>query len=279
MQQKVKAFSPANISCVFKIHTDKNPRWAGSLGFGFTINEGVIAEVTKSDTTEILFNKKLINFPAVEKVINSLTKEKVKVDLTTPLPLGCGFGLSGACSLATAYAVDKLLGLKKSKKELATIAHIADVESKTGLGDVTNQYFGGMLVKFESSSHFVVKKLPFENTPVYCISFSKLETKSVLTDINLQKTINSSAQKALEKLKALLLQKDPVTFDKIIALSKEFVTESGLLKDEKTKTKIAEIEAQGGYASMIILGNAVFSNIPFQDATKFVISDKGAHLL
>ena len=59
------------------------------------------------------------------------------------LPLGYWFGISGASALATAYALNRLLKLKKSNKELAIIAHIAEVESKTGLGDVTNQYYWG----------------------------------------------------------------------------------------------------------------------------------------
>ena len=68
----------------------------------------------------------------------------VKVDLTSPLPLGCGFGLSGAASLATAYALNELLHLGKDMETLAMIAHVAEVENRTGLGDVCSQYHGGV---------------------------------------------------------------------------------------------------------------------------------------
>ena len=74
-----KAFAPANISCVFKIYQHKNPRWMGSYGFGFTLNEGVIARVLKAKRNEAVFNGVSIRFPAVISVISKLTKEKIKM--------------------------------------------------------------------------------------------------------------------------------------------------------------------------------------------------------
>lgn len=90
-----KAFAPGNISCVFKIYSHKNPRWMGSYGFGFTVNEGVVVEASKSKKTEIFFNNKPINFPTVKGIIKKLTEEKLRIYLNSKLPLGCGFGLSG----------------------------------------------------------------------------------------------------------------------------------------------------------------------------------------
>src|SRR3989344_7483678 len=95
-----KAFAPANISCVFKIYSHKNPRWMGSYGFGFTLNEGVVVEAKKSKRNEILFNNNPIDFPAVKSVMKKLTKQKIRIHIDTKLPLGCGFGLSGASALA-----------------------------------------------------------------------------------------------------------------------------------------------------------------------------------
>ena len=125
MTSEARAFAPANISCIFKIYEKKNPRWTGSYGVGFTINEGVIVTTCKSGKSGIFFNNKSINFPTVKSVIEKLTKQKLSVNIKTKLPLGCGFGLSGASALATAYAVNKLLTLKKSKKDLEGIKNTA----------------------------------------------------------------------------------------------------------------------------------------------------------
>src|SRR3989338_5561550 len=133
-----------------------------------------------------------------------MTNEKLKIHIMSKLPLGCGFGLSGASALATAYAVNEMLKLKKPKKELAVIAHIAEVENKTGLGDVVNQYYGGFFAKLKPSSYFVVKRLPVKNTHVYCRYFSKINTMSIIANPKLEHGINKSASIALKKIQKLI---------------------------------------------------------------------------
>lgn len=274
-----KAFAPANISCIFKIYQHKNPRWAGSYGLGFTLNEGVDVEVSKAKRNRIIFNSHSINFPTVKNAVRKLTKERLRLQIKTKLPLGCGFGLSGASSLAAAYAVNMLLNLKKSNKELAIIAHTAEIENKTGLGDVVNQYHGGFCLKLKPSSHFVVKKLPIGNINVYCKYFGKIPTKSIISDIKLKRQINISASAALVKIKKMAEKSKKAYFGSIIKISSEFAANSGLLRSKKTKQAIKRIEQGNGNASMIMLGNAVFSDKPFEGSLKFRISDKGACVL
>lgn len=279
MASEARAFAPANISCIFRIHIHKNPRWAGSCGVGFTLNKGVIVNVKKAKKTEVLFNNRKINFPAVRDAVNKLTREKVNVNIKSKLPLGCGFGLSGACALATAYALNKLLNLKKSKRELAIIAHTAEAENKTGLGDVVNQYYGGFCVKLKPSPYFVVKKLPIKNVDLYCKCFSRLPTKSVIANLKIRNRINNAASIALIKIKKLMAQKNNIKFGDVIKISKEFASNSGLLMDKRVMQTIKSIEQNGGNASMIMLGNSVFSDKPFKGCIKLKISNKGAHLL
>ena len=274
-----KAFAPANISCIFKIYEHKNPRWMGSYGVGFTLNEGVIVKVSRARRNEVIFNSNSINFPTVKSVIGKLTKEKIRVYIKSKLPLGCGFGLSGASTLATAYSLNNLLNLKKPKKELAIIAHIAEVENKTGLGDIVNQYYGGFCIKLMPSSHFVVKKLPLNNIEVYCKYFSKVSTKAIITNKKLKDMINNAATDALSKIQQLLKANKNIQFKDIIKISKNFAVNSRLLKDKKTIETIENIKKEDGTASMIMLGNAVFSDKSFEGASKFKVSDKGACLL
>jgi pantoate kinase len=277
--KSVSAFAPANISCVFKIHPHQNPRLAGSSGIGFTIDKGVTISVEKTASTEIFFNNKPIDFPTVRMVLKFLTPERLKIEIKTELPLGSGFGLSGASALATGYAVNTLLNLGKSEKDLAIIAHTADAAQKTGLGDVANQFFGGFLVKFVPSYEFVVEHLELVDIPVYCRVFSKLQTNTVLSNNSLMPTINQAADTALVKMEKMLDPKKLMTFEDVINVSEEFANRSGLLQDEKVISVISAIKKQGGRASMIMLGNAVFSNIQFPGSTKYIITQKGAYLL
>src|SRR3989338_5804101 len=252
-----KAFAPANISCIFKVYEHKNQRWMGSYGLGFTLNEGVVVSVSKANRDKVVFNGHSINFPTAKSVIEKLTKEKMRVNIKTKLPLGCGFGLSGASALAAAYAVNKLFNLSKSNKELAIIAHTAEVENKTGLGDVVNQFYGGFCLKLKPSSYFIVKKIPINNINVYCRYFSKISTKSIITTPKLKNKINESASVALNKIKEIM-KNSKIKFKDIIKISKEFAINSDLLKDKKTIEAIKNIEKNNGNASMIMLGNAVF---------------------
>ena len=274
-----KAFAPANISCIFKIYWHKKPRWTGSYGVGFTLNEGVIVTVEKAKRTEVLFNNISISFPTVKTVINKLTREKLRVYIESKFPLGCGFGLSGASALATVYAVNKLLKLGKSDKQLAVVAHIAEVENKTGLGDVVNQYYGGFFVKLKPSSYFIVKRIPINNVNVYCKYFSKISTKSIITNPKLKNNINEAASIGLKKVQKLIKKNEKIKLNIIIKISKEFAINSNLLKDKKVIQAIQEIRKNKGNASMIMLGNAVFSDKPFFAATRLKIMDKRAYLL
>ena len=292
-----KAFAPGNISCIFVIKKTKKPEKSGSLGMGFTVNKGVTAAIKKisndkkSNNKEngydeknnknlkniIFFNNKKISFPTVNSVIKELTDEKVIVDIKSGLPLGYGFGISGAAALATAYALNKLFKLKKSRKQLAMAAHIAEVENSTGLGDVINQYFGGFLVKYEPSCKFKAVRLPIKNKAVYCRYFSPIETKKIISDEKIKNRINNAGIKALNKIKAL--NNKNANIKNIIRISKEFSIDSGLLKNKKIIDLIKHIEKNNGNASMIMLGNAVFSNIYFRGSKELMIRDKGACLV
>ncbi len=289
-----KAFAPGNISCIFVIRKTKNPAKSGSLGMGFTVNKGVIVTIKKlyndkkpikkinnnyneKNKNIVYFNNKKINFSTIDSVIEKLTDEAVEVKIESELPFGCGFGLSGASALAAAYALNKLLNLKKSKKELAMAAHVAEVENGTGLGDVINQYYGGFLVKYAPSYKFEAVRLPIKNKAVYCKCFGAIETKKVISDEKIKNRVNHAGIEALNKIKAL--NNKNTNLKSLIKISKEFALNSGLLKDKDVIKTIKSIEKNNGNASMIMLGNAVFSDTKFKGSKKLITKDKGACLL
>lgn len=245
----MSSYAPGNISLIFKILKK------GSLGVGFTVNKGVTAEVLPAKKTEVFFNGKKINFPTVQSVLT----RSMRVLLTSDLPLGAGFGLSGASTFATALALHKT-----SRLRCAKIAHWAEVKNKTGLGDVVNQYFGGFLVKRVTSAKFQVERLPLVGTSVYCISYGKLLTASVLSHAD---RINPAAERALPKIT------NNLSFSEILIIAKQFAVESGLLTSQKVIQLIQRIEKRGGHATMIMLGEGVVSNIPFPGSMKLTVSE------
>ena len=270
-----KAFAPGNLSCIFRICYNKDPAKMHSLGVGFTTDKGVIAEAQQGKKTEVIFNNHLIKFPTVITALESLTKKSVRIVIKSELPLGCGFGLSGACTLAAAYAVNNLFSLKKTEEELAMAAHTAEVINSTGLGDVAGQFNGGFLMKTKIGNPLEVERLDIKEKYVYYKIFGPLQTKGVLKNKLLAEKINLAGDEALKKIKQL---KNP-TLTNIIKISKEFAEKSSLLKEPDVINEIKKIELLGGAASMIMLGNAVYSDIEFPECEKAEISYRKAYVI
>ena len=151
-------------------------------------------------------------------------------------------------------------------------AHVAEVENRTGLGDVCAQYHGGCLVKLKRGYPLAAERLPVPEQPIYYRYFSSIQTKVILENAERRERINSAADEALQALEKLA-KFDTVDFNACIRLSKQFSLDSGLLEDVRVQETIREIESAGGVASMIMLGNAVFSTLPFEGATETKLSE------
>ncbi len=259
------AFAPGNISGVFKIVVDEDPARMHSLGMGFTVADGVNVAVTRDASTSVIFNGEAIDFVTVRSVVAKLSDVALRIDIRTQLPLSGGFGLSGASSLATAFAINTLLDLGKTERELGMAAHVAEVENLTGLGDIAGQFNGGCLVKLVPGDPLAAIRLPVPEQDVYYRYFSPINTRDVIGHPEQRERINAAATAALEALSELK-DRAETEFARYIEVGKEFSVQSGLLADDDVKRAIGECEKAGGTASMIMLGNAVFSDVPFGGA-------------
>lgn len=273
-----KAFAPGNVSGVFKIIADEDPARMHSLGMGFTVADGVTVTVAESESTIVRFNANPIEFATVRTVLAKLTSARVSVEIETNLPLSGGFGLSGASSLATAFAVNKLLDLRLTENALAMVAHVAEVENLTGLGDIAGQFNGGCLIKLVPGDPLAAISLPVPEQVVHYRYFSPINTKDVIGNPEQRKRINAAADAALTEL-ARLEDRGESEFASYISVAKEFAIQSGLLLDGDVKSAIRKCEESGGTASMIMLGNAVFSDVPFTGAKTTRLAKRRVELL
>jgi pantoate kinase len=276
----VKAFAPAHISGIFIIDLRKDAARSGSMGCGICLENGAITTVRQADKTIIKINGMVSEATTTRSVIESLTSEPVLVDTALDIPIGCGFGASGAGALSAALALNEVLSMNLTLKDLAGAAHCAEVTNRTGLGDVTGMTFGGIVVRKKAGAPFTgtIDKIPCRDTKISWISFSEISTKSVLSD-DLKKKIINKAGKA--KLKELL--KKP-TLENLFSQSRGFTTEIGLMSP-KVKDAIEAVEAVGGLASQAMLGDTVFAMndngalLEFGQVHESWISLVGAHLL
>lgn len=277
---QARAFAPGNISGVFKIIPNDDPARMHSLGMGLTVADGVtvVVEEAAGTGTTVHFNGELVDFPTVTMVVERLAHRPLHLDLCTSLPLSSGFGLSGAASLAAAYAVDELLGLGRPRQELAMAAHVAEVENLTGLGDVSGQFHGGCLVKLRPGEPLAVEPLDVPQQPIHYRHFSPISTRDILSDPVRRERINRAADKALATLGEVVGRPD-IDLDACIHVCREFAVESGLLQHQGVRQVIDEVEGSGGAASMIMLGNAVFSTRPFEGSAATSLSVRAAEVL
>ena len=272
------AFAPGNVSGVFKIVRDGDPRRMHSLGMGFTVRHGVRATVSGAPATEIAFNGEAIAFATVRHVVEALAPRPVRVMLESALPLSGGFGLSGASALATAYALDAAFDLGLDEAALAMVAHVAEVRHLTGLGDVCGQFHGGCLAKLAPGDPLAAVPLPVAEQSVFYRCFGPIRTREILGDPARAGRINAAADAALAAL-ARLAGREATEFREYVAVAKRFSVASGLLRHPGVRRIIAEVESAGGAASMIMLGDAVFSTLAFDGASETTLAKHRARVV
>ena len=267
---RATAFAPGNVSGVFKIVPDDDPRRMHSLGMGFTVLHGVTATVSEAPAVGITFNGETFDFMTVRHVVEALATRPVEVVLESALPLSGGFGLSGASALATAYALDAGFELGLDERSLGMVAHVAEVRNLTGLGDVCGQFHGGCLVKLVPGDPLAAVALPVAEQKVFYRYFSPIRTSEIIGDPGHVGRINAAADTALAALSELA-DHGVTEFREYVSIAKRFSVESDLLHHPGVRRIIAEVEAAGGAASMIMLGNAVFSTVAFEGASETML--------
>jgi pantoate kinase len=195
------------------------------------------------------------------------------------MPLGAGFGASGAGALGCAYALNAHFDLGLTADQAACFAHEAEVCNGTGLGDVIAQNTGGLVVRLMPGGPGIgrIDRIPVPLLPVDFVVRGPISTKDVLSDQNAMSSVNLAGHAALKEL-----LKRP-TLQNFMKLSRAFTVQSGLASDWALDA-IEAVEAAGGMASMIMLGDAVFAFggaealKDFGEVHTTTISQRGANL-
>lgn len=265
----IKVFVPSHITGFFSIINNANPLMKGSRGAGIVLDKGVITTVDfndDSDETLIKINGKIDEYNAVLtfKVLDLLKKSfyldsSLIINHEIELPIGCGFGTSAASALSTTLSVSKLLNLPLSFNDMASIAHQAEVELGTGLGDLIAEANGGIVLRLKEGppGYGEIKKIT--NDSLYVISkvVGDIDTSSVIKDPKYINKINSAGEGILN-----LLNKD-FTVENFMELSYEFARKTSLISDEVQEI-INVLNSETIGASMAMMGNTAFaiSNSP-----------------
>jgi len=250
MREEATAFVPGHVTGFFSAHPDEDPTKAGSRGAGLTLTDGVEVTVEPATETTVVLDGDELEIDPVTTVLETLDVT-ARVDADADLPLGAGFGVSGAMALGTALAANRVFACKLSMNELVTIAHGAEVQAGTGLGDVVAQAHGGVPIRLEPGSpqENVLDKIPARARVEY-VSFGELSTADVLSGDT--ETLTAAGQDALSRV-----VEEPTLLSFMYA-SRRFARDAELLTAQ-VREAIADVSAVDGQASMAMLGNTVFA--------------------
>jgi len=266
--KEVRSFSPCHITGFFQIFDQStNSLYVGSKGAGVSLNQGVKTIVTVKEalknSLQVRINGSVSNSAEVSARVVSIFlshfKEmedfKIIVDHHVEFPIGAGFGTSGAAALSLALALNEVFGLGISKIEAAQLAHIAEVECKTGLGTVIAETFGGVEVRVKQGApgigeivHISVPK----DKVVACLAFGPLSTKKFLTDKKIRRRINEFGGKLVDEL----IEEPNVT--SFMRLSRQFAEHVGLIT-ERVRRVLDATDNAGFVCSMPMFGESVFT--------------------
>ena len=250
MDREVTAFVPGHVTGFFSVHPDADPARAGSRGGGFVLTDGVRVTVGPASESTVRLDGEKLTVESVETVLETL-QVSASVEARSDVPLGAGFGVSGAMALGTALSANLVFDRKLSANELVTIAHGAEVKAGTGLGDVVAQARGGIPIRLEPGGpqYNVIDAIPTRARVEY-VSFGELSTAEVLSGETT--TIEEAGRWALSKV-----VEEP-TLGSLMYASRRFARETELLTP-RVRNAIEAVAAEGGTASMAMLGETVFA--------------------
>jgi len=261
-------FCPAHITGFFKADIDgfnpATPQVLGSTGAGFSIQQGVTTTVEIKESEKEGFSVQIAgympeNTQVSEYVIQeffNVTGKKffVKVKHKNSIPVGYGLGCSGAVALSLAIAMDKALETHLSPFQIGQIAHKAEVECRTGLGDVLASFHGGFEIRTKPGAPGIggVEKIETDSE-VIIICFAPISTKKFISEKI--ETINGLGGKMVAKLRK------SKSCDEFQDMSVEFAKYIQVMTPKRQKG-IDDLHSNGIKCGVALFGETIYSIIP-----------------
>ena len=232
------AQAPGSVTVMFAPAAD------GSHGVSFATADGVRATVTPAPGTTIRLNGERTSFEPVAGLLDRLDLT-ARVALEAAIPVGAGFGASGAATLSTAVAANAAFELGHSDERLLEASHRAEVAAGTGLGDVFVQSAGGLAYDTGAGQHRV-----FPDASVSYLSHDGIDTGSVLDDEATMARIETAADTAFAAF-------DPdAPLSELFQVAWTFAEATGLVTD-RVATTVKQVNQDGGAATMAMVGETV----------------------
>jgi pantoate kinase len=255
------AFCPSHITCFFRPVSSDEILEKGSRGAGIRMKAGTTVHIN-----EIIGKSKIsIDREAGEARITKHLLERFapgrsfEVDIECGLPPGQGFGMSASGAIAAALCLSEITG--KNREEAFEAAHISEVICGGGLGDVA-ALMSEVHVPIRTKAGMppfgkvIDSGIVFEKMTLVVLG-KKLSTADILSDEVKYKRICDAGDIAMERF---LSDKR----EGIYGISRRFSFDSGVM-GENVAEAIGRLEKNGAGASMCMLGNSIFTDLPEEE--------------
>jgi len=264
--REAKAFAPGHLTGLFQICTEGNDplRW-GARGSGVSLIRGVTthvsAEPSDRPTHEVYINdEEMIAAYVSENVLSKYNQYLIEpmhisIHHTITTPLIAGFGSSGGGALSLSLAMNEALQIGLSSIDAAQIAHIAEIECKTGLGSVFAAVNGGFGVLYEPGAPGIGKGVLMEDTSglaVVYVYYGPIHTKEALSNPDLVKKINQLGRTYVDELHKKL------TAERFMYYSRKFTDHIGLAT-KRIRDLFKQMDKQGLTFTMANFGEVAFT--------------------
>jgi pantoate kinase len=266
--EEARAFAPCHITGFFQIFDEAdNALDAGSKGAGVSLSRGVKTHIKMKPSLKkrrrVSINGVVSDSAVVsEHVLNAFGSSfsemenfEVIVEHYAEVPLGAGFGTSGAAALSLALALNEALGIGLSRIEAAQLAHVAEVQCKTGLGTVIAETFGGVEMRVKPGAPGIgeIRRMSVpKDAAIACLVFGPLSTRKILSDQETRTRVNELGGKLVDRL-----AKEP-TIANFMKLSRQFAEHVGLITN-RIRNTLNLVDNRGFVCSMPMFGESVFT--------------------
>ena len=274
---EASAFVSGHITGLFQICDEsEDPLKKGSRGVGFSITRGIHTTVRATEaergSVTISINGKRTKAAVVSENVASKMVSlygrlcKIEVRHEAGIPIGSGFGASGAGSLGLALALNEAMDLDLPRIEAARVAHIAEIECKTGLGTVLAGLAGGFGVITRAGGPGIGETLKFKHSAdlsAVCLHFGPISTKEALSNPGLRRRINELGGRFVEEIWR------NQRLELFLRLSRSFTEHVGLITP-RIRSVLERTDEEGFVCSMAMFGETVFSLVDSRDAEKLL---------
>lgn len=271
--KEASAYAPGHLTGFFQICDEPDdPLLKGSRGSGMSITRGVHTTVRADPAKQNSYVVYFDDEPAENAIVSENVLGKmlgradqpyaVEVRHVIETPPGAGFGSSGGGAISLSLALNEALDLGLTYIEAARVAHVAEIECKTGLGTVFAATVGGFGALVKPGGPGVGVSIKYQRSSelaVVYLHYGPMATKDALSDPEMRRRINEVGGRFVDRIGVDLRP------DLFMELSQEF-TRYVDISTPRLKAVLRGAWDRGVPCAMAMFGEVAFSLVAKEEA-------------